>query len=122
MKTNEDADYRSVAFAIVGILFWSACPGFIFLGIYFFCDIAFSRIGDKHKPEANYTYRDSITFMDKDTDERVVQLKNVEFRVLGKGSFMYQVQDGEKEVLVCDEIPPNTYPMIQKIEINNEKR
>ena len=105
---NEDADYRSVA----SVLFWFlGIYLFIVLGIYFFVG---SWIGDKHKTEANYTYRDSITFMDKDTDERVIQLNNVEFRVLGKGSFMYQVQDGEKEVLVCDEIPPNTYPMIEK--------
>jgi len=120
---NEDADYRSVAFAWLGgglgILFWFTCvfilPTLIVLGIIFTLGLGDKQ---KNKPEAIYTYRDSITFMDKDTDERVIQLKNVEFRVLGKGSFMYQVQDGEKEVLVCDEIPLNTYPMIRKIEIN----
>ena len=66
-------------------------------------------------PQIVYSYRDSIVFTDKDTDKVILQLDNVEFRVLGKDSFMFGTKsENGDEILVCDEIPPNTYPTIHR--------
>jgi hypothetical protein len=66
-------------------------------------------------PQIVYSYRDSIVFIDKDTDKVILKLDNVEFRVLGKDSFMFGTKsENGDEILVCDEIPSNTYPTIHR--------
>jgi hypothetical protein len=59
-----------------------------------------------------YKFQDTLEFCDKDTDEIVKKLDNVEFRVLGKDTYMYMVKMTEgpsSEVLVMNQFPPNTY-------------
>jgi len=69
----------------------------------------------KKSSQIVYSYRDSIVFTDKDTDKVILKLDNVEFRVLGKDSFMFGTKsENGDEILVCDEIPPNTYPTIHR--------
>jgi hypothetical protein len=59
-----------------------------------------------------YKFQDTLEFCDKDTDEIVKKLDNVEFRVLGKDTYMYIVKTPylpSPEVLIMNQFPPNTY-------------
>lgn len=69
-------------------------------------------LSKNHTGEIEYKFQDTLEFCDKDTDEVVKKLDNVEFRVLGKDTYMYVVKMTEgpsPEVLIMNRFPPNTY-------------
>lgn len=92
--------------------------GFIF---YFFLSVmillAFGLkfhtiLSKKHTEIIEYKFQDTLEFCDKDTNEVVKRLDNVEFRVLDKNRYMYVVKTPDlpsPEVLIMNEFPPNTY-------------
>lgn len=92
--------------------------GFIF---YFFLSVmillAFGLkfhtiLSKKHTGKIEYKFQDTLEFCDKDTNEVVKRLDNVEFRVLDKNRYMYVVKTPDlpsPEVLIMNEFPPNTY-------------
>ena len=69
-------------------------------------------IKDDKINEIEYKFQDTLEFVNKDTEETVKRLDNVEFRVLGKDTYMYVVKTPDlpsPEVLIMNEFPPNTY-------------
>lgn len=70
------------------------------------------RFNNKNIGIIEYKFQDTLEFVDKDTDETVKKLDNVEFRVLDKNRYMYLVKTPDlpsPEVLIMNEFPPNTY-------------
>lgn len=66
----------------------------------------------KKNDEIEYKFQDTLEFVDKDTEETVKKLDNVEFRVLDKNRYMYVVKTPDlpsPEVLIMNDFPPNTY-------------
>jgi hypothetical protein len=69
-------------------------------------------LSKNHTGKIEYKFQDTLEFCDKDTDEIVKKLDNVEFRVLGKDTYMYVVKmtvGPSPEVLIMNQFPPNTY-------------
>lgn len=67
---------------------------------------------DKKNDDIEYKFQDTLEFVDKDTEETVEKLDNVEFRVLDKNRYMYVVKTPDlpsPEVLIMNDFPPNTY-------------
>lgn len=66
----------------------------------------------KKNDEIEYKFQDTLEFVDKDTEETVKKLDNVEFRVLDKNRYMYVVKTPDlpsPEALIMNDFPPNTY-------------
>lgn len=67
---------------------------------------------DKKNDDIEYKFQDTLEFVDKDTEETVKKLDNVEFRVLDKNRYMYVVKTPDlpsPEALIMNDFPPNTY-------------
>lgn len=63
-----------------------------------------------HSKLDEYKYNDTIEFVDRNTDEVIKQLDNVEFRILDKSNVLYGVKiENKQEALVLYEIPSNAY-------------
>lgn len=81
------------------------------LGTIFVATLQF-RFNNKNIGIIEYKFQDTLEFCDKDTEETVKRLDNVEFRVLDKNRYMYVVKTPDlpsPEVLIMNEFPPNTY-------------
>jgi len=69
-------------------------------------------LSKKHTGKIEYKFQDTLEFCDKDTNEVVKKLDNVEFRVLDKNRYMYVAKTPDlpsPQVLIMNDFPPNTY-------------
>lgn len=67
---------------------------------------------NKKNDDIEYKFQDTLEFVNKDTEETVEKLDNVEFRVLDKNRYMYVVKTPDlpsPQVLIMNDFPPNTY-------------
>lgn len=71
---------------------------------------------------SNYSFKDEVEFVDKNTNSSIQTIKNIEFRYLQKDTIMYLVklppdirENAPQEVLVMDEMPPNSYLRIKVV-------
>lgn len=78
----------------------------------------------KKNDDIEYKFQDTLEFVNKDTEETVKRLDNVEFRVLGKDTYMYVVKTPDlpsPEALIMNEFPPNTYLRFYQTPVDVEK-
>jgi hypothetical protein len=74
--------------------------------------------------EIEYKFQDTLEFVNKDTEETVKRLDNVEFRVLDKNRYMYVVKTPDlpsPEALIMNDFPPNTYLRFYQTPVDVEK-
>lgn len=79
---------------------------------------------NKNIGKIEYKFQDTLEFCDKDTNEVVKKLDNVEFRVLGKDTYMYVVKTPDlpsPEVLIHNQFPPNTYLTFRQTTVEDRK-
>jgi hypothetical protein len=67
-----------------------------------------------------YRFQDTIEFCDKDSNKILTKLENVEFRILNKNNIMYVVYDKDKNVVILDKLPDNSYVNISTQVMKNE--
>jgi hypothetical protein len=81
-------------------------------------------IKDDKINEIEYKFQDTLEFVNKDTEETVKRLDNVEFRVLDKNRYMYVVKTPDlpsPEALIMNDFPPNTYLKFYQTPVDVEK-
>jgi hypothetical protein len=105
--------------ALVSIILLSVAVSIISTAYYL------SNQNKKDIGKIEYKFQDTLEFCDKDTDEIVKKLDNVEFRVLGKDTYMYIVKTPDlpsPEVLIMNQFPPNTYLTFRQTTVEEMKK
>jgi hypothetical protein len=81
-------------------------------------------LSKNHTGKIEYKFQDTLEFCDKDTNEVVKKLDNVEFRALGKDTYMYVVKTPDlpsPEALIHNKFPPNTYLIFRQTTVEERK-